>query len=90
MNIYLTMECLDRQESPTGLKWTSRLATENAEVDERSSVREGYEFLASAAILKVSVNENREEADDTVSFTTIAEEQPKMWYLGKGLAMFEG
>ncbi|KAK0713954.1 hypothetical protein B0T26DRAFT_742435 [Lasiosphaeria miniovina] len=91
MNIYITMECLAQQESPAGLKWTSRLATENAEVDERSSVRAGYELLASAATLKASVNENRDrvEADDN-SLTTIDEEQPNMCYLGKGLALFEG
>jgi hypothetical protein len=55
MNIYLTMECLAKQESPAGLKWTSRLATQQAEVDGRSSLREGYELLASAAALKASV-----------------------------------
>ncbi|WYZ35382.1 hypothetical protein EsH8_X_000029 [Colletotrichum jinshuiense] len=90
MNIYLTMECLARQESPTGLKWTSRLATQHAEVDEQSSVREGYELLASTANLKASVNEHkdREHADDS-TLTSINEEQHKMRYLGKGLALFE-
>lgn len=89
MNIYLTMECLARQESPAGLKWTSRLATQQAEVDRKSSVREGYELLASAATLKASVNENRggEQADDS-TLTSVDEEQRKMWYLGKGLALF--
>ena len=90
MNIYLTMECLARQESPAGLKWTSRIATQQAEVDGRSSVREGYELLASAATLKASVNENRggEQADDS-TLTSVNEEQHEMWYLGKGLALFK-
>lgn len=59
MNIYLTMECLARLESPEGLRWTSRLATQQAEIDEKSSVRKGYELLASTASLKASFNENR-------------------------------
>ncbi|KAH8685146.1 hypothetical protein BGZ61DRAFT_356335 [Ilyonectria robusta] len=90
MNIYLTMECLAKQESPAGLKWTSRLATQHAEVDVESSVREGYELLASTATLKASVNQNRgkEQADDT-TLTSVDEMQPEMWYLGKGLALFE-
>jgi serine/threonine protein kinase len=90
MNIYLTMECLAKQESPAGLKWTSRLATQQAEIDEDSSVREGYELLASAATLKAAVNENRggEQADDT-NLITVDEEQQGMFYLGKGLALFE-
>ena len=90
MNIFLTMECLARQESPAGLKWTSRLATQQAEVDGKSSVREGYELLASAATLKASVNENRggEQADGS-TLTSIGEEQREMRYLGKGLALFE-
>jgi hypothetical protein len=90
MNIYLTMECLARQESPAGLKWTSRLATQQAEVDGKSSVREGYELLASAATLKASVNENRggEQADDRTP-TSIGQEQSEMRYLGKGLALFQ-
>jgi hypothetical protein len=88
MNIYLTMECLARQESPAGLKWTSRLATQHAEVDGESSVREGYELLASAATLKALVNENKggEQADN---LTTLDEEPREMRYLGKGLALFE-
>ncbi|KAH6975230.1 hypothetical protein BKA56DRAFT_489406 [Ilyonectria sp. MPI-CAGE-AT-0026] len=91
MNIYLTMECLAKQESPAGLKWTSRLATQHAEVDDESSVREGYALLASTATLKASVNQNRgtEQADDT-TLTSVDEMQPEMWYLGKGLALFEG
>ena len=90
MNIYLTMECLARQESPAGLKWTSRLATQQAEVDRKSSVREGYELLASAATLKALVNENRGgEQADTRTLTSVDEEQREMWYLGKGLALFE-
>lgn len=90
MNIYFTMECLAKQESPEGLKWTSRLATEQAEVDGKSSVQEGYKLLASAATLKASVNENksRKEAND-VALTNIDEEQHQMRYLGKGLALFE-
>ncbi|KAJ4859374.1 prion-inhibition and propagation domain-containing protein [Trichoderma breve] len=91
MNIYLTMECLAREESPTSLKWTSSLATQLAEVDEQSSVREGYELLASAATLKASVNQNRDRmhADDS-TLTSVEEEQREMRYLGKGLALFEG
>ncbi|KAE8451139.1 hypothetical protein EG329_004811 [Mollisiaceae sp. DMI_Dod_QoI] len=90
MNVYLTMECLARQESPAGLKSTSSLATQQAEVDGKSSVREGYKLLASAATLKASVNENRggEQADDR-TLTSVDEEQREMWYLGKGLALFE-
>ena len=89
-NIYLTMECLAGQESPAGLKWTSKLAAQQAEVDGGSSVRQGYELLASAATLKALVNENRsvEQADDNI-LTSISEEQRKMRYLGKGLALFE-
>ncbi|KAK4145067.1 prion-inhibition and propagation-domain-containing protein [Dichotomopilus funicola] len=92
MNIYLTMDCLARQESPAGLKWTSKLATEHAEVDDGSSVRGGYVLLASAATLKASVNENRDRVDavDDGTLPSIEEEQPKMWYLGKGLALFDG
>ncbi|KAH8890059.1 hypothetical protein GQ53DRAFT_867710 [Thozetella sp. PMI_491] len=90
MNIYLTMECLARQESPASLKWTSRLATQHAEVDEQSSVREGYQLLASTATLKASVNENRgrEHTNDS-TLTSIHEVQCEMRYLGKGLALFE-
>lgn len=91
MNIYLTMECLAKQESPDGLKWTSRFATQQIKIDAESSVREGYELLASAATLKASINQNkgREEVEDAVS-TSIDEEQHVMSYLGKGLALFEG
>ncbi|KAK1252862.1 hypothetical protein MKX08_004049 [Trichoderma sp. CBMAI-0020] len=90
MNIYFTMECLSTQESLTGLKSISSLATEQAEVDGKSSVRQGYELLASTATLKASVNENRDkkEAHDT-ALSTIDENQHKMSYLGKGLALFE-
>ncbi|KAF5694931.1 hypothetical protein FDENT_744 [Fusarium denticulatum] len=90
MNIYLTMECLARQESPDGLKWTSTLATEHAQIDKESLVREGYELLASTATLKASVNENREmkEVNDR-SLNSIDEIKPEMKYLGKGLALFE-
>nr|CEG04673.1 unnamed protein product [Fusarium clavum]CEG05810.1 unnamed protein product [Fusarium clavum] len=91
MNIYLTLECLARQESPAGLKWTSKLATQHAEVDEGSLVRKGYELLATTATLKALVNENRgrEEANDN-ALPRVDEVQPDMWYLGKGLALFEG
>ncbi|KAF5532881.1 hypothetical protein FNAPI_12837 [Fusarium napiforme] len=90
MNIYLTMECLARQESPDGLKWTSTLATENANIDKESLVRQGYELLASTATLKASVNKNRDkkEANDK-SLASIDEIKPEMRYLGKGLALFE-
>lgn len=90
MNIYLTMECLARQESPDGLKWTSTLATEHAKIDKESLVRQGYELLASTATLKASVNKNRErkEVNDR-SLTSIDEVKPEMRYLGKGLALFE-
>lgn len=91
MNIYLTMECLARQESPAGLKSTSRLAIQQAEVDGRSSVREGYELLASVGTLKASVNENsRGEPADNKTLASVNEEQCEMWYLGKGLTLFEG
>ncbi|PNP78605.1 hypothetical protein FNYG_07951 [Fusarium nygamai] len=90
MNIYLTMECLARQESPDDLNWTSTLATEHARIDKESLVREGYELLASTATLKASVNKNKErkEVNDR-SLTSIDEIQPEMRYLGKGLALFE-
>ncbi|KKP07836.1 hypothetical protein THAR02_00044 [Trichoderma harzianum] len=91
MNIYLTMECLAREELPTDLKWTSKLATQLAEGDEQSSVREGYKLLASAATLKASVNQNKDRvnADDS-TLTSVEEVQREMRYLGKGLALFEG
>ncbi|KAF2826144.1 hypothetical protein CC86DRAFT_417164 [Ophiobolus disseminans] len=79
-----------RQESPASLKWTSRIATQQAEVYAESSVRRGYELLASAATLKASVNENRGEApavDGPLPGT--GKEQREMRYLGKGLALFE-
>lgn len=92
MNIYFVMECVAGQESPAGLKWTSKLATEHAEVDDDFSMREAYQLLASAATLKASVNENRDMEDATKDETlaTIEETQPQMFYLGKGLALFEG
>lgn len=92
MNIYFVMECVAGQESPAGLKWTSKLATEHAEIDDDFSMREAYQLLASAATLKASVNENRDTEDATQDETlaTIEEAQPHMFYLGKGLALFEG
>ncbi|PTB66954.1 hypothetical protein BBK36DRAFT_1118327 [Trichoderma citrinoviride] len=90
MNIYLTMECLAKQESPAGLKWTSSLAIRQAKLDEESSVREGYELLASTATLKASVNENRDKQEGFVmDLTAVDKKQSEMWYLGKGLALFE-
>lgn len=95
MNIYLTMDCLARQESPAGLQWTSKLALRYAEADEGSYLRDGYALLASTATLKASVNENRgkgerEGGDDDRILTSIDEEQcDEMWYLGKGLARFQ-
>ena len=82
MNIYLTMECLARQDSPASLKGTSKIATQQAEVVGMSLVRECYELLASAATLKASVNENRSggQVDDR-PFTPIDEEQREMRYL---------
>lgn len=92
MNIYFVMECVAGQESPAGLKWTSKLATEHAEVNDDFSMREAYQLLASAATLKASVNENRdtEDASKDETLATIEETQPQMFYLGKGLALFEG
>lgn len=91
MNIYLTMECLARQESPLGLKSTSRLAIEQAAENGTSSMRAGYQLLASAATLKASINENR-DGDQTKhdALRTVEEVQREMRYLGKGLALFEG
>ncbi|KAM0524545.1 hypothetical protein ACHAPE_000642 [Trichoderma viride] len=90
MNIYFIMECLAKQEAPESLKWTSRLATEQAEVDGKSSVRQGYELLASAATLKASVNENRDRKEaNGIALTNTDEKQHEMRYLGKGLALFE-
>ncbi|KAJ4110275.1 hypothetical protein NW768_012035 [Fusarium equiseti] len=90
MNVYLTLECLARQESPVNLKWTSVLASRHAKTDEGSLVRKGYELLATTATLKALVNENRgrEEASDA-SLPTPDEVKPEMLYLGKGLALFE-
>lgn len=91
MNVYLTLECLARQESPAGLKRTSKLASQHAEVDEGSLVRKGYELLATTATLKASVNENRGKAEASDgSLPSLDEVKPEMWYLGKGLALFEG
>jgi hypothetical protein len=91
MNIYLTMECLAKQESPAGLKSTSRLAIEQAAENGTSSMRAGYRLLASAATLKASVNENRDgEQTKYNPFTAVDEPQRVMRYLGKGLALFEG
>ncbi|KAH7182331.1 uncharacterized protein B0J16DRAFT_363277 [Fusarium flagelliforme] len=91
MNVYLTLECLARQESPAGLKWTSKLASQHAEVDEGSLVRKGYELLATTATLKALVNENRGKAEASDgSLPSLDEVKPEMWYLGKGLALFEG
>lgn len=91
MNVYFTMDCLAVQESPAVRKWTSRIATEHAEIDKGSSVRPDYELLASAATLKASVNENKDKVQtDDGKLTAIGEEEPEMKYLGKGLALFEG
>ena len=91
MNIYLTMECLARQESPLGLKSTSKLAVEQAAENGTSSMRAGYQLLASAATLKASVNENRDsEQTDDNALPVVDEVQRVMRYLGKGLALFEG
>jgi hypothetical protein len=91
MNIYLTMECLAGQESPVGLKSTSRLAIEQATQNGTSSMRAGYQLLASAATLKASVNENRDcEKTNGGKLATVDEVQRVMRYLGKGLALFEG
>jgi hypothetical protein len=91
MNIYLTMECLARQESPVSLKATSRLAIEQATDNETSSMRAGYQLLASAATLKASVNENRDgEQTNGSTLATVDEVQRVMRYLGKGLALYEG
>jgi serine/threonine protein kinase len=91
MDVYLTMECLARQESPVSLKSTSRLAIEQATENTTSSMRAGYRLLASAAILKASVNENRDGGQTNGSkLATIDEVQRVMRYLGKGLALFEG
>ncbi|KAK4206017.1 prion-inhibition and propagation-domain-containing protein [Rhypophila decipiens] len=91
MNIYFIMEFLAKQESPEGLKQASKIASQHAEVDQTSSVRDGYELLASAATLKASVNGNRgKEPVECERLATIEENQPEMRYLGKGLALFEG
>jgi hypothetical protein len=76
MNIYWMVECLAKQESPAGLKSTSKLATEQAAENGMSSMRAGYQLLASAAILKASVNENRGgEQTDSNALATIDEVQ---------------
>jgi hypothetical protein len=91
MNIYLTMECLARLESTTDLKSTSKLAIEQADENGTSSIRAGYQLLASAATLKASVNENRAgERTKGNPLAAVDEVQRVMRYLGKGLALFEG
>jgi hypothetical protein len=90
MNIYLTMECLARQESPAGLKSTSKLAIEQATENGTYSIQAGYQLLASAATLKASVNENNggeRTSGDTLA--AVDEVQRLMCYLEKGLALFE-
>jgi hypothetical protein len=90
MNIYLTMECLARQESPVGLKSTSKLAIEQAAENGTASMQAGYKLLASAATLKASVNANKEGEQTTGNVLTTVDEVPRaMRYLGKGLALFE-
>jgi len=91
MNFYLTMECLAGQESPVALKRTSEIATQQAEVDIKSSVRNGYKLLASTATLKASINENRDRghAEDE-ALTSVDGKEEEMKYLGKGLALFKG
>ncbi|KAL7899375.1 prion-inhibition and propagation domain-containing protein [Trichoderma sp. SZMC 28014] len=88
MNIYFIMECLYKQESPAGLRWMSKFATQQALVDGKSSVRQGYELLASAATLKASVNENRDGKKDDRTLTKTDEKQHELRYLGKGLALY--
>ncbi|KAI6510878.1 hypothetical protein MCOR04_009050 [Pyricularia oryzae] len=95
MNIYLTMDCLATQESPAGLRWTSRLALEHANADEGSSVRDGYTLLAATATLKASVNQSRGRVeqgatDGDLVLTSIGEEHGgQLKHLGKGLALFQ-
>lgn len=96
MNLYLTLDCLATQESPAGLRWTSRLALEQANADEGSSVRDGYTLLAATATLKASVNQSRDGLEqgatdgDLVPTTSIGEEQGgQLKHLGKGLALFQ-
>ncbi|CAH0029167.1 unnamed protein product, partial [Clonostachys rhizophaga] len=92
MNIYFVMECVAGQESPPVLKWTSKLAKDQAELDGDFSMREAYQLLASAATLKASVNENRakEDATNGETLAAISKTQPQMFCLGKGLALYEG
>jgi hypothetical protein len=91
MNIYLTMECLARQESPESLKSTSRLAIEQAAENGTSSIQVGYQLLASAATLKASINENKDgERMSGATLAGVNEVQGVMQYLGKGMALFEG
>ncbi|KAF3287020.1 hypothetical protein TWF970_008847 [Orbilia oligospora] len=56
--------------------------------DERSSIRQGYELLASTATLKASVNENKDKGyvDNRIP-TSINENQSEMQYLRKGLTL---
>ncbi|TLD11756.1 hypothetical protein PspLS_11655 [Pyricularia sp. CBS 133598] len=95
MNIYLTMDCLATQESPAGLRWTSKLALEHAKADEGSSVRDGYTLLASTATLKASVNQNRDTVEqgptdgDQVLTSIGVEQGDQLKHLGKGLALFQ-
>jgi hypothetical protein len=73
------------------LKATSRLAIEQATDNETSSMRAGYQLLASAATLKASVNETRDgEQTNGGTLATVDEVQRVMRYLGKGLALYEG
>jgi hypothetical protein len=73
------------------LELATALAIEQAARIGTSSMRAGYELLASAAILKASVNENRDGGQTKGNvLAPVDEVQRVMRYLGKGLALFDG
>jgi hypothetical protein len=94
MNVYITMDCLAGQEAPAKLKAFSRVATEQAQASEDSSIRKGYNLLATVASLKARVNENRcEQQDGATSLSDIHEknheDESEMIYLEKSLALYQ-
>lgn len=84
INVYLNHGMLGQ-----GLESTSKLAIKQAVGNGTSSMRAGYELLASAATLKASINENRNKEQGIVKALAVVEdEQREMRYLRKGLALF--
>lgn len=91
MNVYFIMDCLVVQELLVVLKWILRIVIEYVEIDKGFLVWLDYELLVLVVILKVFVNENRDNVQiDDGKFIIIGEEEFEMKYLGKGFVLFEG